>query len=167
MELLIFWLGAVEKQERVDEKRQVVDERYVERAIGVEINDGHAKKLIEECRHRCGLEQPRQFWLRRNGARRPGRKLRDFLPCFVLCDADVVGALQIKPELRARAEPMPETKGSVAGDATAPMDDLRHAIGRDVDLPRKLGRRDAKLGQLVDQDFSGVDGDLAAGHPGG
>ena len=76
----------------------------------------------------------------------------------MLCDADVVGALQVKPELRARAEPVPEAKGGVAGDATAAMNDLRHAIGRDVDLARKLGRRDAKLGQLVGQDFSGVDG---------
>jgi hypothetical protein len=53
---------------------------------------------------------------------------------------------------------MAETKGGVAGDATSPMDNLRHAIGRDVDLPRKLGRRDAKLGQLVSEDFSGVNG---------
>ena len=77
----------------------------------------------------------------------------------MLRDADVVGALQVKPELRARAKPMPEKKGGVAGDATSPMDNLGHAIGRDVDLPRKLGRRDAKLGQLVGQDFSGVDGE--------
>src|SRR5260370_22333538 len=79
----------------------------------------------------------------RFGTSRPGRELRDFASCLFVCDTDVIGALQVEPELRARAEPMPETKSGVAGDATASMDDLRHAIGRNVDLPRKFRRRDA------------------------
>ena len=66
-----------------------------------------------------------------------------------LCDADIIGALQVEPELRARAEPVPNAQGSVAGDATSTTNDLRHAIGLDVDLARKLGRRDAELGQFV------------------
>jgi hypothetical protein len=93
------------------------------------------------------LKQRRLFRVLRNGVGRPGRKLLDFLPCLLPGDADVVGALQVKPELRARAEPVPEPKGGVAGDAATAVKDLRHAIGRDVDLPRKLGRRDAKLGR--------------------
>jgi hypothetical protein len=54
------------------------------------------------------LEQRRLLRLIRNGTSRPGRKLRDFSPGLFLGDADVVGALQVKPELRTRAEPMPE-----------------------------------------------------------
>ena len=56
------------------------------------------------------LEQRRLLRLIRNGTSRPGRKLRDFSPGLFLGDADVVGvgALRVKPELRTRAEPMPE-----------------------------------------------------------
>jgi hypothetical protein len=93
----------------------------------------------------------------RNGSSRPGRKLRYFLPCPLLGDADVIGVLQVEPELRACAEPVPETKSGVAGDTPATMDDLRHAIRRDANLTRKLGRRNAKFGQLVGENFSGVD----------
>ena len=103
------------------------------------------------------LAQRRLLRRVRDGTSRTGRKLSDFPPRPLLGDAEVVGALQVESELRARAEPMPETKGGLASAAPASVDDLGHAMGRDVDLSRKLGRRDAKLGPLVNEDFCGVD----------
>ena len=53
----------------------------------------------------------------RNGSSRPGRKLRYFLPCPLLGDADVIGVLQVEPELRACAEPVSQTPSSVSSSA--------------------------------------------------
>src|SRR6202035_1530433 len=79
----------------------------------------------------CRLKQRRLLRPIHDGASWPRRKPRDFMPCLISGDADVVGALQVKPELRARAEPVSEAKGGVTFNATASMNDLRHAIGRD------------------------------------
>jgi len=103
------------------------------------------------------LAQRRPLRLIRGGIGRGGRKLSDFPPRTLLGDAEIIGALQVGPDPCARAEPAPETKCGAAGDAAASMDDLRHAIEWDDDLSRKLGRRDAKLGPLVNEDFCGVD----------
>ena len=53
---------------------------------------------------------------------------------------------------------MAEAELSVAGDAPHAMDDLGDAVGRHLDSPGELGRRDAKLLQLVDEDFAGMNG---------
>ncbi len=101
------------------------------------------------------LERHRLLRRIRGGTRRTGRKISDFTPCPLLGEANVVSALQVDSELGAHAEPMPETKGGAGGDAAASADDMRHATGRDLDLPRKLGRRDAKLGQLLKENSPG------------
>ncbi|MGO7863349.1 hypothetical protein ACC676_17330 [Rhizobium ruizarguesonis] len=47
MELPIFRLLAVEKQERINEEGHVIDDGDVEGAVIVELISGYAKELIE------------------------------------------------------------------------------------------------------------------------
>ena len=75
-----------------------------------------------------------------------------------LCNAKIVGGLQIEPELGAVAEPVAEAQGGVAGDRPLARDDLADAVRRHLKLTGKLGRRDADLLQFVRKDFAGVDG---------
>src|ERR1700722_8758152 len=69
-----------------------------------------------------------------------------------------MGALQVEPKLRAGPEPAGEAKRSVAGDAAASSNDVRYAVGRDIDLTCERGWRNAEFAQFVGKDFSGVNG---------
>ena len=81
----------------------------------------------------------------RNGSRRPGRKLRYFLPRPLLGDADVIGVFQVEPELRACAEPVPETKSGAAPNSSPPASDVSAPLsnaattGRPSTCPNTLG----------------------------
>ena len=77
--------------------------------------------------------------------------------------ANVIGGLQVQPELRAGAEPVAEAQGGVAGDRPSAADDLRQAIGRHLDLSGQFGRRDVQFCQFVGQNFTGVDGGAHGG----
>ena len=75
----------------------------------------------------------------------PSEKLADLLANLLLGKTDVIGGLKVEPELRRGAKPVAEAERCVAGDAPHAMDDLGDAVGRHLDLPGELGRRDAKL----------------------
>lgn len=57
---------------------------------------------------------------------------------------------------------MAEAQGGVAGDAAPAMDDLRHPVGRYLDLAGEFGGRDTDLLQFVGKDLAGMGG--WAGH---
>jgi hypothetical protein len=89
--------------------------------------------------------------------RRLRRKRRHLAADRVGRNAQIVGRLQIEPELRAGLEPVAETKRGVAGDGALALDDLRDAIRRDGELPRQFGGRDLQLVQFVGENFAGMD----------
>src|SRR5947209_10898376 len=69
----------------------------------------------------------------------PGKCL-DGLPGLLLGEAQVVEALEIEPKLRARAKEMSEAQSGVARNGARPIQDLRDAIGRHVDLSGQFSR---------------------------
>lgn len=85
------------------------------------------------------------------------RKPVYFRPGFFLGHANVVGALEIEPKLRAGAEPVSKAQGRITGDAAMAMDDLRYPIGRHLDLPGEFGRRNAELTEFIGKNFAGMD----------
>ena len=85
-----------------------------------------------------------------------GRKRGYLTPDLVARNAQIIGRLQIEPELRAGLKPVSETKGGVAGDRTLALNDLRNAIWWYGNLPRQLSRRDLEFVQLVGKDFAGM-----------
>lgn len=84
----------------------------------------------------------------------PARKLRHLGPGIAARQGELMGGLKVQPELRVHAEPVTEPERGVAGDGALAIDNLRQAVGRNVDLPRQFG-------QFVGEDFAGVNG---AGH---
>jgi hypothetical protein len=66
--------------------------------------------------------------------------------------------LQIHPELRTGAKPVPKTQRRICRYAALAVDDPRDPVHRYVNLTRKLGRADAKFAQFFGQMFAGVDG---------
>jgi hypothetical protein len=54
-----------------------------------------------------------------------GRKRCHLTPDLIAGEAQIIGRLQIEPELRAGLEPMPETKRGIAGDGALALNDLR------------------------------------------
>jgi hypothetical protein len=80
------------------------------------------------------------------------------LPYLAFGKAQFVKLLQIHPELRTGAKPMPKTQRCIGGDTALAVDDAGDPVHRHVDLPRKLRRADAKLAQFFRQMFAGVDG---------
>src|SRR2546425_521316 len=69
----------------------------------------------------------------------PGKRLDGFSG-LLLGEAQVVEALEIEPKLRARAKEMSEAQSGVARNSARPIQDLRDAIGRHVDLSRQFSR---------------------------
>ena len=63
-------------------------------------------------------------------------KCLDGSPGLFLGETQVVETLQIEPKLRARAKEMSEAQGGIPHDGTRPVQDLRDAIRRHVDLSR-------------------------------
>src|SRR6185436_8386550 len=86
------------------------------------------------------------------------RQLSDLGARQLLGDADIVGALQVQPELGAGAEPMAEPKRGVAADRPLALNDLADAVGWHCKLAGKLRRGDTDLLELVGEDLAGVDG---------
>lgn len=84
-----------------------------------------------------------------------GRKASNLRLGLLPGQAHVVGRLQVHPELRARAEPVRETKRGIARDRALAIDDPADAVGRDADLPRQLGRADADFLERFGEDFTG------------
>jgi hypothetical protein len=67
---------------------------------------------------------------------------RDYLTSdLVVRNAQIIGRLQIEPELCAGLKPVSGTKSGVAGDGTLALDDLRNAVWRYGNLPRYLRQR--------------------------
>jgi hypothetical protein len=84
------------------------------------------------------------------------RKPVYFLPRFLPSDANVVGALEIEPKLRAGAEPVSKAQSRITGDAAMAMDDLRYPIGRHIDLPGQFGRSNAEFTEFIGKNFTGM-----------
>jgi hypothetical protein len=91
-----------------------------------------------------------------------GRQRRYLAADLVGRNAQVIGRLQIEPELRAGLEPVAEAKRGVAGDGALALDDLRDAVRWHGQLPRQFGGRDVQLIQFVGENFAGMD--CGAGH---
>src|SRR5262249_39545937 len=89
---------------------------------------------------------------------RLGRQSTDRVARFLGGDTQVIGGLQVQPELRACLEPVAQAQGRVAGYGALAGNDLRDAIGRKGDLWGKFGWRYLELGQLVGEDSAGMDG---------
>src|SRR3990172_4470133 len=111
-----------------------------------------------------GMTIPALRWLRLAGRGffRLGREGLDLRARIFLGHPNVVERLQIHPELRARAEPVCETKSGIAGNRALTVDDLADAVRGHPDLPRELGRADAEFFKFVGENFAGVD--RCAGH---
>src|ERR1700704_2067679 len=73
-------------------------------------------------------------------------------------NTDIIGALEIEPELRTGAEPVPKAKSGVASDRALALDDLGDAVRRHLDLSRQLRRRHRDLRKFFGEDFPGMDG---------
>jgi hypothetical protein len=83
-----------------------------------------------------------------------GRKRGHLTPDLIAGEAQIIGRLQIEPELRGDLEPMPQPKRGIAGDRALALNDLRDAVWRDGNLARQFSRRDLELAQLVSEDFA-------------
>ena len=64
-------------------------------------------------------------------------------------------AVQIHPELRIVPNQCPR-RSAIGNDTALSCNDAGHRVHRNVDLPRKLGGRDAELTQLFRKVFSGM-----------
>jgi hypothetical protein len=76
---------------------------------------------------------------------------------FLLGKPQLIETLEIQPELRARTEKMSEAQCRVARDGPCSVQYLRHAIGRNVDLPCQFSRTYLELLELLGEVFAGVD----------
>src|SRR5258707_12525168 len=85
-----------------------------------------------------------------------GRKAVDSLPCLPLRQAQIIKALEIEPEFRARAEEMGKAQSGVAGDGPLSLQNRRNAVRRHVELPRELGGAHAEFVDFFFQVFAGV-----------
>jgi len=84
-----------------------------------------------------------------------GGQCLDGLAGLLFCNADIVEALQVQPELCRRAEEMGETQGRVASDGAPSVEDFGDAVGGNIQLPRQLRSAHAQLFQLFPQMFPG------------
>lgn len=79
---------------------------------------------------------------------RPSRQRSNLRAYLVFGEAQFVELLQIHPELRRRAEPMPETQRRIGGDPAVTMNDTGNPVHGHVDLTRKFRCADAELAQF-------------------
>jgi len=77
------------------------------------------------------------------GRHRPNRQTRDRAPRFLRSKTDLIGTLQIEPELRAGADPMAQPQRGVARHGAFATNDLAHTIGGYGDLAGECRRRSA------------------------
>ena len=76
---------------------------------------------------------------------------------LLLCEAQVVVALEVLPELRARPEVDAETDGGVRRDGALAADDAIHAGRRDVQVERQAVLADPhRVEELLLEDFPGM-----------
>ena len=80
----------------------------------------------------------------------------DGLAGLPLGEADLIKALQIKPEFRSSAKEMGQAQGRVAGDGAPSIQDFSDAVSRNLQLPRQFGGAHAQLLQLFRQMFTRV-----------
>jgi hypothetical protein len=74
----------------------------------------------------------------------PRQRLYRF-PGLLLSHTQLVKALQIQPELRARAEKMRQTQGSVAGDRALTVQNPGNTVGGNSQLARQFGGAHAEF----------------------
>lgn len=87
-----------------------------------------------------------------SGAR--GNRPPDLVPGFLLCEAQLVGLLQIHPEFRTGSEPLTKSQHGICGDATLTVDDLGNAIGRNVQIETELMGIDPRFLEFVCENFA-------------
>lgn len=79
---------------------------------------------------------------------------RDFGTVELLCDRNIVEALQIHPKDRAGSEPLPKPQRRITSDGAFALYDLRDAVGRHAKLARQFGWGDADFGEFTTEDFA-------------
>jgi len=80
----------------------------------------------------------------------------DRLAGLLFGEADLVNALQVKPEFRSRAEEMGKAQGCVARDGSTSIHDFGDAVGWNIQLPRQFRGAHAQLFQFLRQMFTRV-----------
>src|SRR5258708_5573820 len=95
---------------------------------------------------------------------RTARQCSDLRANLAFSETQLVELLQVHPELRTGAEPMPKTQRRVGGDSALAMNDARDAIYGHIDLARQFRSADAKLAQFFGKMFAGVNGGTRHDH---
>lgn len=70
--------------------------------------------------------------------------------------AQIVDFLQVHPKVGAGAEPMREPQGRIGRDRSITVENAGDAIGRDFELSRELGSRNAKCREFFFEVFAWV-----------
>ncbi len=96
--------------------------------------------------------------LSRSRPARAARQCSDLRAKLAFGETQLVKLLQVHPELRTGAEPMPKTQRGIGGDPALAMNDTRDPVHGHVDLARKFRGADAKFAQLFGKIFAGVNG---------
>ena len=78
----------------------------------------------------------------------------DRSPQVTTCPVELVGLLQVHPEIGRRTEIPAQTQRRVGREVTLASDDLADPIGRYVDRARKLGRAEPELFELIGKDLA-------------
>src|ERR1700722_13155292 len=84
------------------------------------------------------------------------RQCLDIRAAFALRHTELVELLQIQPELGARAEEVPQTKGRVPSDCSLPIEDVSNPIRRHPELTCQLRRAHIECLKLFGQMLAGM-----------
>ncbi|OGT83056.1 MAG: hypothetical protein A3H91_00050 [Gammaproteobacteria bacterium RIFCSPLOWO2_02_FULL_61_13] len=76
---------------------------------------------------------------------------------FLVGNSEFIKLLKIQPEFGTRAEEMRQPQGTVARYGALAVQDSCDTVGRDNQLPAKLGRTHAQLFELLSEMFTGMD----------
>ena len=89
----------------------------------------------------------------------------DFFAVLQFGNFQVVRTLEIHPELRRRAQPPPQSLGSIGGVATATSENLRNTVRQNTQSFPNLIRVHTQLGQYVfGQNLAGMNGPALSKH---
>src|SRR5947209_19676137 len=81
----------------------------------------------------------------------------DGFSCFLPGETKFIKGLQVKPELRARAEEMGETQGGVARDGALSVQNAGDALRGYIEFARPFGGAHAEFFQFLSQVLAWVD----------
>jgi hypothetical protein len=81
------------------------------------------------------------------------RQRADGFAGFPFGEADLVETPQIQPEFRAGAKEMSQAQRRIPGYGPASIQNLRDAVGRNIEPPRKFGGTHSQLSTFFNQVF--------------